>query len=90
LEDEEGNAMDFALLAIVEVEDQDYALMTPAEQIEDDASDAMELFLFQYDEEDDGTASFSEIDDEETYERVRDFCATLVDMDDVEIDTSTN
>jgi hypothetical protein len=90
LEDEEGNAMDFALLAIVEVEDQDYALMTPAEQIEDDGGDSMELFLFQYDEEDDGTASFSEIDDEETYERVRDFCATLVDMEDVEVDTSTS
>jgi len=90
LEDDEGNTMDFALLAVVEVEQQDYALMTPVEQIEDEAGDSMDLFLFQYDETDDGSASFSEIDDEDTYLRVRDFCSTLVDMDGVEIEHADN
>ena len=90
LEDDEGNSMEFALLAVVEVEEQDYALMTPIDQIEDDAGESMDLFLFQYDEEDDGTASFSEIGDEDTYVRVRDFCATLVDMDEVDVELGEN
>ena len=85
LVDEDGNEVEFALLAVVEVEEQDYALMTPIEQIEDEESDSMDMFLFQYDEDEDGAASFSEISDEETYVRVRDFCATLVDMDEVEV-----
>ena len=87
LEDEEGNTMDFALLAIVEVEEQDYALLTPVEQLEDEAGESMDLFLFQYDEEGDGTASFSEIDDEDTYNKVRDVCSALVDSDDIEVET---
>ena len=90
LEDEEGNTLEFALLAVVEVEEQDYALMTPVEQIEDEGGESMDLFLFQYNEEEDGSASFSEIEDEETYIRVRDFCSTLVDMDEVEVEMANN
>jgi hypothetical protein len=90
LEDDEGNTMEFALLAVVEVDDQDYALMTPLEQMEDEAGDSMDLFLFQYDEAEDDTASFSEIEDEATYEKVREFCSTLVDMDGVEIESLEN
>jgi uncharacterized protein YrzB (UPF0473 family) len=86
LEDDEGNEHEFALLAIVDVQDQDYALLTTIDDLQDEEGESMELFLFKYEEEEDGAASFSEIEDEETYIRVRDFCATLVEMDEVNLE----
>jgi hypothetical protein len=77
-EDDEGNALEFAWLAVVEVDDQEYAMMAPIEDIE--GGEALELYLFRYDEDEDESASFSEIEDEETYERVREFCVTLAGM----------
>jgi hypothetical protein len=77
-EDDEGNSLEFAWLAVVEVDDQEYAMMTPVEDIE--GGEALELYLFRYDEDEDESASFSEIEDEDTYEQVREFCVTLAGM----------
>jgi len=87
LEDEDGNAHEFALLQIVDVDEKEYALMTLVEQLDDDESESMDLYLFRYEELEGDMASFSEIEDDETYARVRDYCATLVDdLGDVEIE----
>lgn len=88
LEDDEGNTMEFAVLDIVEVDEQDYALLVSVEQIEDEAGDSMDILIFQYDEEDDGVASFSEIEDEAIYERVREHCATMADLEDVDVSSN--
>jgi hypothetical protein len=83
LEDEDGNMHQFALLAIVEDAEQDYAMLAPLEQVQNEEGDELELFLFKYDETEEG-GLFSEIEDEETYKRVQAFCSTLVEMGDEE------
>ena len=90
LADEDGNETEFVVIILVEVEDQEYVALTPLEQIEDEESESMEIFLFEYAEDENGVAEFSEIEDEATYIKVRDYCATQVVMDDVEIDVSDN
>ena len=81
LVDEEGVEHSFVVLAIVEADGQSYAMLTPESQLTDDAGDQIELFLFKYATDDEGNELFSPIEDDETYERVRNFCATLMETD---------
>jgi uncharacterized protein YrzB (UPF0473 family) len=78
--DDEGNEREFAVLAVVEVEEVDYAMLAPREQLESDEDGELELFLFKYVESDEGI-ELSEIEDEKTYEMVREFCSTLLDFE---------
>jgi len=80
LVDEDGNESTYAMLALVEVEDHDYVLLAPLEQLADDEGEELELLIFGYEQDDDGIDRFLEIEDESTYEKVRDFCATLFEM----------
>lgn len=83
LVDEEGNERDFAVLAVAEVEGQDYALLAPTEQLqENDEGGELELYIFTYDiDEEDDTEQFGEVADEATYEKVRDFFSTLISQE---------
>lgn len=70
LEDAEGNAREYVFLAVVEVDEEAYALLTPAEEDENEENPT-EVFLFQYEVDDDGNESFSDIEDEELFKRVQ-------------------
>lgn len=80
LVDEDGDEHDFVVLAIVELDDQQYAMLAPLEQVDDEENPELELFLFTYEETEEG-ANFGEIPDDETYERVQEYCAKLLDTD---------
>lgn len=80
--DEEGNTYTAAILAVIEVDDQDYAVLAPVEQLEDERSEEMEIFLFHFTEDDDGNEVFSYIEDEAVFQKVRLAAAALLDEDD--------
>jgi uncharacterized protein YrzB (UPF0473 family) len=78
LVDDEGNEQEFAMLLVVEFEGQEYAALTPADQLEDDGSEEQDIYLFAYEEYEDDSGevvqSFSPIEDEELFEKVSSFC----------------
>lgn len=76
--DDEGNEVDFMILAIMEVEGKDYAMLSPVEDLADDAdADAVELYFYSYDEEAD---EFGEIEDEDLHDRVQAAFAELMEQ----------
>ena len=70
-EDEEGNKYVCAMIAIIEVDERDYAVLAPVEQLEDEEGDELEVFIFRYTEDQDGTELFAAIDDEAEFEKVQ-------------------
>ena len=76
LEDEDGNVRLFALLAVVEVDGSNYAMLSPhKEMLESD--EQLEVSLFGYEEDADG-AVYSDIEDEAVFARVQTFCFALL------------
>ena len=86
LVDVDGKEHEFVVLAVVEVDALDYAMLAPTEQVDNEEQEGdLDLFLFRYDEAEDGTVSFSEIEDEATYEKVREYCSKeLLEIEDGE------
>lgn len=84
LTDDEGNSVAFAILLVVELDGVEYAALTPVDQLEDEESeDDQDIYLFVYEEheEEDGILqSFSPIDDEATFEMVREFCSNQLEL----------
>lgn len=82
LEDEEGNLLRLLLLAMVDVEGKPYAVAVPHEQfVSEEEEGEIHLYLFAYIEnEGEAGAIFAEIEDEETYNRVRAACEALLEM----------
>ena len=76
LEDEEGTEVQLALLAMLEVEDQEYALMAPVEDLEAEEGETT-LYLFRHDEVEGVGSTFGMIEDDATYAQVQAFCETL-------------
>lgn len=69
LSDAEGNEIEYQFLAIVEVDGENYALLTPA--VDEDDEEATEIFIFHYEQDEDGGEIFSDVADEATFEKVR-------------------
>jgi len=83
LDDDEGHEHEYALLAIVEFEGNDYALLARADQLSDaDAPDAekTEIRVFAYRRDGDDEV-FDVIGDEALYERVVEFCEMALSED---------
>lgn len=70
LEDENGEPVEYIFLALVEVDELEYAVLTPNEEPEND-EEPMEIFLFGYSEDEEGYEVFSEIEDDATYQKVK-------------------
>lgn len=70
LVDAEGTEREFVFLAVVDLEDEgQFAALTPAD--EDEESENTEVFLFHYEEDEDGAESFTPIEDEDLFARVQ-------------------
>ena len=84
--DEDGVERICVVLAVADVEGRDYALLAPAEQLEDEGGEELELFIFTYDLDEDETEVFGYVDDESTYEKVREFFSTLIGQEQGDIE----
>ncbi len=79
--DEEGNIITFELYDIVEVDEQEYALLLPAE--EEDDSDEAELVIMKL-TKDGEDYIFETIDDDAEFEKVAAYVESLEDDEDEE------
>ena len=72
LVDENGEEQDFAIDDIVEVDETRYAILVPAECLDEleDEDVCEEAFIFRIEVDDDGEEYFTDIEDDEEYERV--------------------
>jgi len=76
LEDEDGNSRTFALLAVVEVDGQNFAMLAPHQEMLE-SEEQLEVALFAYEEDAEG-ATYTDIEDEALFERVREYCVALL------------
>ncbi len=79
--DENGNVITFELYDIVEVDEQEYALLLPAE--DDDDSEEAELVIMKL-TKDGEDYIFETIDDEAEFEKVATYVESLQDEDEEE------
>jgi uncharacterized protein YrzB (UPF0473 family) len=77
--DEEGNELECALLAVAALDGVEYALLAEVEELDDEQSDTLEMLIFVYEEDEEGNVELSGIDDEATFEKVRDLFAQMME-----------
>ena len=65
---EDGEELAFEVLGVLEVDGKEYALLTPSDEAED--PEGIDVHIFSYDQKEDGTEVFSDIDDA-VFEKVR-------------------
>lgn len=70
LSDAEGNEREFRFLTVLEVDDQQFALLTTVEESEDPEAPT-EVFIFHYDADEDGGEVFADIEDEALFNKVQ-------------------
>lgn len=77
LYDDQGNPVDFYEIAVIEYEDNLYALLQPAEELEGVGDD--EAIICRIEEQDDETDVFMPVDSEELMQKVFDEYLKAVD-----------
>ena len=85
LVDSQGNEVKFVLLGIVELEPEgEFALLTPADQMDGSDDDPMDVYIFHYDVDEDGAESFAPVEDETLVQRVADVARPEFEADEGE------
>lgn len=77
LESDDGEESDFALMGIIDLDGQEFAALVPAEQLEANEGEDLDLYTFRYREADDGERFFEAIEDEALAQRVFDAAVAL-------------
>ncbi len=78
LTDAEGDEREFQFLDVVEVDDMQFALLAPVmDEENDDEDEPAEIFIFRYEVNEDGVETFSDVEDEETFTKVREAAEAL-------------
>lgn len=72
--DESGNVIKFELFDIVEVDEQEYALLLPAEPSDDEEAEEVVLMRLTKDGED---YIFESIDNDEEFDKVADYVESM-------------
>ncbi|PWL73670.1 DUF1292 domain-containing protein [Candidatus Gastranaerophilales bacterium] len=80
--DEEGNVINFELFDIIEVDEQEYALLLPADADEEDSEEG-EIVLMRL-TKDGEDYLFETIEDDEEFKKVEEYIKTLEDEEDEE------
>jgi uncharacterized protein YrzB (UPF0473 family) len=69
LADGDGNDVEFLWLGMVELEEESFALLTPLDATESEES--TEIYVFHYEQDEDGGEIFSDVEDEELLKKVQ-------------------
>jgi len=69
--DEEGNEHEFTVLDVIQVEDNEYAILLPAEEEE-------EAIILKFSEDSEGNEILIDIEDDEEWEKVADAWEEMV------------
>ena len=78
--DEEGNVINFELFDIIEVDEQEYALLLPAEAEEEDSEEG-EIVLMRL-TKDGEDYLFETIEDDDEFKKVEEYIKTMEDEED--------
>lgn len=94
LNDEEGNEVDAALMAVFQIEevysDEEFAVLMPLEQDEEALANGQgEVLIFRYFEDEAGDPNFEAIEDDEMAQTAIDVFQAMVDNGDINIQFST-
>ena len=66
---DDGRTIECAIMTILEVDDQDYIVLVPVDE-DDEPIEEGEVYIYRYFEDEDGTPSLGNIDNEDEFERV--------------------
>ena len=66
---EDGQTLECAIMTILEVDGQDYIVLVPVDE-DDEPIEEGEVYIYRYFEDEDGTPSLGNIDNEDVFERV--------------------
>lgn len=69
LVDGDGNEVEYLFLDVVDLDGDQFALLTPAE--EDEEAESTEIFIFRYEVDEEGGESFSDVEDEAIFQKVQ-------------------
>lgn len=75
---DDGRTIECAIMAIMEVEEQDYIVLIPVDE-NDEPIEEGEVYIYRYFEDEDGTPSLENIESEEEFEKVSDRFDELLD-----------
>ena len=78
--DDDGEEYRFVLLALIELDTGDYAVLAPEEQILDKTREDVDLTFCEVTRRPDGTEKFNQVEDEETFEAVKRACAEMLGL----------
>jgi uncharacterized protein YrzB (UPF0473 family) len=79
--DEDGQDIDCAIVAVIEHEGEEFALLARVEQLTSEDGDEIEMFIFRYEQDDEGNQRFSYVEEEAVYEAVRDEFSVLMNQE---------
>jgi len=79
--DEDGQQIECAIVAVIEHDGEEFALLARVEQLVSEEGDEIEMFIFHYEVDDEGNQLFSSVEDEATYEAVRDEFSVLMNQE---------
>jgi len=77
--DESGEQAEFEVLGVITVEDNDYAILVPLDDDEEQA------YIFRIDTDENGEEILSQVEDDEEFEMIRDAWEALCE-DELELD----
>ncbi|AYO30736.1 MAG: hypothetical protein PWR06_1968 [Thermoanaerobacteraceae bacterium] len=87
LYDEDGQETEFEVLGVVNVEDNDYAILVPLDESE---SEDEEAYIFRIDADENGEEVLTEVEDDDEFEAVREaweaICEGDYDIEDISDD----
>lgn len=75
---DDGEEVECAVIAIYPVDGKDYIALLP---MEGEAADTGEVYLYRYEEDEEGNPNLSNIEDDEEYENAADAFDELLDME---------
>lgn len=76
LYDEEGKASEFEVLGVVTVEDNDYAILIPMDEEDEETA-----YIFRIDTDEDGDEVLTVVEDDEEFEKVKEAWEALCEED---------